>query len=325
MKIHWNTELIDLELSELSQQTASNETLETILAPWLYAYFPTEIRAQWPEIITQHPLAKQIIATRISNALVDLMGAVAVSQLQYEFDLSLLEIVRAGVMAIHLCRAEQYRQHALADDTNAVAHMILLQRTLLDVCRWLLQAQINQQPSINVNESQADLTLLLPHLLTCWHRYKGLEPPSIKPQATLPWLEFGLEVLEIKQQSTQTVLQCGEMHLYLWHQLALDQLIALVVPTYQVDDCNKQAFIDFKYRSQNLHRQLTRIILAGIQTQPEQGVDAVFALWQQKNVKAWQRWKTQINRLKASSCHEIAKMLSILRELHLLVVKCERA
>ncbi|MFI3245695.1 MAG: NAD-glutamate dehydrogenase [Ferrimonas sp.] len=320
MKIHWNT-----NLSELLPQTESNEALQTILAPWLYAYFPTEIRDKWPETIMQHPLAKPIIATRISNALVDLMGAVAMSQLQYEFDLNLLEVMRAGVIAMHLCDAEQYRQQALADNTNVIQHMILLQQTLLDVSRWLLQAQINQQPQIKVSESQADLTLLLPHLLACWHRYKGLEPPSVNPQATLPWLEFGLEVLELKQQSTQTVLQCGEMHLYLWYQLTLDQLIELVLPTYFIDDCNKQAFIDFKYRSQNLHRQLTLSVLSSFQMQPEQEIGAIFTLWQEKHAPAWQRWQIQINRLKASSCHEIAKMLSILRELHLLVVKCERA
>ena len=61
--------------------------------------FPTILNEQYPEQSQKHSLRKEIIATQISNALVNEMGVTFIHRLQDETGATVAEIVRAHAVA----------------------------------------------------------------------------------------------------------------------------------------------------------------------------------------------------------------------------------
>src|SRR5262249_61866188 len=47
---------------------------EPLLEPWLAGYFPSELRRRFPEAVSGHSLRREIIATSLTNAIVNRRG-----------------------------------------------------------------------------------------------------------------------------------------------------------------------------------------------------------------------------------------------------------
>ncbi|MCB9030571.1 MAG: NAD-glutamate dehydrogenase, partial [Deltaproteobacteria bacterium] len=67
---------------------------DPMLQKFLLHYFPEEIRNQWAAEIEQHPLGKEIIATRVTNELVDIMGATFIHRTVNNYSIPLIDTIK---------------------------------------------------------------------------------------------------------------------------------------------------------------------------------------------------------------------------------------
>ncbi len=84
---------------------ASGESLEDFLVTHPMRYFPDTLRKRYAEFLPTHRLSPQILATLISNDIVNRMGPAFVRRVQLDTGASVSTIARAYTVARTICRA----------------------------------------------------------------------------------------------------------------------------------------------------------------------------------------------------------------------------
>jgi len=122
----------------------SEETLEDFLQIDPQRYFPVVLRKRYMDLIPGHRLSRQILATLISNALVNRMGPAFVKRAQVDTGAHIVTVARAYQIARIICRAGPLLEtiESLDHKIPASAQMSMMfevSRTLRHTCYWLIE------------------------------------------------------------------------------------------------------------------------------------------------------------------------------------------
>ena len=122
----------------------SGETLEDFLQIDPQRYFPAILRRRYMDLIPTHRLSRQILATLISNALVNRMGPAFAKRAQVDTGADIVTIARAYEIARIICRAGPMLEtiESLDDKVPANAQLSMMfevSRTLRHACYWLIE------------------------------------------------------------------------------------------------------------------------------------------------------------------------------------------
>ncbi|MGA6205889.1 NAD-glutamate dehydrogenase domain-containing protein [Nocardia testacea] len=129
---------LDLKRALLAGELVDHE----VFRPVLRAYFPRPLREAHAAAVHRHPLRREIIATALTNTVVDRGGITYAFRLAEEAGASPEDAVRAfGVATAVFGLPELWARIATASVPSALAdELVLLTRRLLDrAARWLLQ------------------------------------------------------------------------------------------------------------------------------------------------------------------------------------------
>jgi len=123
---------------------ASKDTLEDFLAIDPQRYFPKILRRRYSDLIPGHRLSREILATLISNDIVNRMGPAFVKRLQTDTGANIITVSRAYTVAREICRARTLLRDIEAQDHAVPAEaqmsmMFEVSRTLRHVCYWLIE------------------------------------------------------------------------------------------------------------------------------------------------------------------------------------------
>ncbi|MFZ9053968.1 MAG: NAD-glutamate dehydrogenase [Woeseiaceae bacterium] len=123
---------------------ASGETLEDFLIVDPQRYFPAVLRKRYSDLIPDHRLSRQILATLIANDLVNRMGPAFVRRVQYDTNAEIVTIARAYTIARQICGVGGLIKtiESLDNEIPASAQMTMLfelSRTLRHACYWLIE------------------------------------------------------------------------------------------------------------------------------------------------------------------------------------------
>jgi glutamate dehydrogenase len=127
-------------------------------AEYLERYFPAEaVAATGPEALATHRLRREIIASQLTNDLVDLMGSTFVERVARETGRTQAEVARAWLIAARLAGARQLRERLAAAEGNIAARIIYrwllgLARVLDRTTRWALENLPTDLPTTQVIE-----------------------------------------------------------------------------------------------------------------------------------------------------------------------------
>jgi len=122
----------------------SQETLEDFLQIDPERYFPPILRKRYVDLIPGHRLSRQILATLISNALVNRMGPAFVKRAQVDTGANIVTVARAYETARIICRAGpllhtiESLDHKIPASAQ-VSMMFEVSRTLRHTCYWLIE------------------------------------------------------------------------------------------------------------------------------------------------------------------------------------------
>ena len=122
----------------------SHETLEDFLELDPERYFPTVLRKRYVDLIPGHRLSRQILATLISNALVNRMGPAFVRRAQVDTGANVVTIARAYEVARIVCRTGPLLHTIESLDLKIpaaaqVSMMFEVSRSLRHACYWLIE------------------------------------------------------------------------------------------------------------------------------------------------------------------------------------------
>lgn len=110
----------------------------------LLSYFPRHLQENYKEFILNHYLRKEIIATMLSNLIVNRAGMTFMSRFTDEFSASITEIVKSWWIAYNLLNVEAlYAQiESLDNKVDADTQLKLyigIEKAVERLCRWLLR------------------------------------------------------------------------------------------------------------------------------------------------------------------------------------------
>lgn len=106
-------------------------------------YFPALLRRRYADLIPDHRLSREILATLIANAIVNRMGPAFVRRTQQETGANIMTIARAYMVAREVCQASQIWRTIESLDNEIPAslqhHMMFeVSRVLRHTCYWLI-------------------------------------------------------------------------------------------------------------------------------------------------------------------------------------------
>jgi glutamate dehydrogenase len=125
------------------QLLASDVPEDSWLSDEAANYFPAPLRKRFSEFVPQHRLKREIIATQVTNSLVNRMGASFALRMHEDTDATPGEVARAYTIAREVFRARDFWNRIEALDNKVAselqtAAMLGMWRLLRQTTRWLL-------------------------------------------------------------------------------------------------------------------------------------------------------------------------------------------
>ncbi|MDP8948083.1 MAG: NAD-glutamate dehydrogenase [Actinomycetota bacterium] len=232
-KITLYRELLDSEVTE-----------DPYLAGELERYFPTPLRERFRDRMQGHRLRRELIATQITNSMVNRCGTSFVFRLQEETGAPPPEIARAYTAAREVFGMRELWAGIEALDTEVEAQtqirMLLDARRLVErATRWLLR---NRRPPLDVaatvsyfSERVAELSGRIPELLLDRGREDlnraveqlveaNVTPDLARRVATLRTMFSAVDIVDISEAADQPVETAAEVYFALGDRLRLHWL-----------------------------------------------------------------------------------------------------
>ena len=265
-----------------AEMVGSNVPEDPYLAKELGRYFPAPIRRHYEEYLREHPLAREIIATMITNSLVNRMGSVFAFRMQDETGADVASVARAFTISreVFEIRAVWEAIEALDNQVSAqVQHSMLRasQALLKQATRWVLDRR-DELPDIaaavaRLNPGAMALMECLPEVLqgSRLERYEGaaqlyrdtgLPPPLARKVAALAPMHTALDIIALAENCAVGVRHAAEVYFRVGETLRLDWV------SDQVDGLLVDGMWQAKARGSlrdnlyGLHRALSAAIIA---------------------------------------------------------------
>ncbi len=226
---------------------ASDVPEDEFLGQELERYFPDALRGRYRNQIREHPLRREVTATRVANSVVDRAGTTFVFRLTEETGLSAPEVVRAHTAAWEIfgLPALWTRIEALPVDTRTQISLLLELRRLAErATRWLLRNRVQPLDIAETVEhfepGVRELTALIPELISedrrsalertvRRHVDAGVPEELARSVRTSPDLISALDITSVARSTERPVGEVAAVHFALGEYLRLDWLRARIL------------------------------------------------------------------------------------------------
>ncbi|MCV2489243.1 NAD-glutamate dehydrogenase [Geodermatophilus sp. YIM 151500] len=218
---------------------------DAFLSAALAGYFPTAVRQRFADRLPEHPLRREIVATCVTNAMVNRAGSTFAFRLAEETGLPVPHIARAHIASWEIFGLAdlQAEIESLADVSTEVRIRLLLEvRTLAErASRWLLR---NRRQPLDIRSTVAHFAPAVPALADEIPRLlagseeadeafgaavarctgDAVPEPLARRVATLPALFSALDVIDVAGQTGRGREQVAAVYFALGQDLQLNWL-----------------------------------------------------------------------------------------------------
>jgi glutamate dehydrogenase len=315
------------------QILASNVPEEPFFNTIFANTFPTPLQERFSKQMQNHPLKREIIATKLSNIIINEMGFTFVYRQQDETGAPVSAIVCAYMIARSVLSLETVLKEIDALGTTITAEKqieltMLYLRLLRRVTRWFLRSQrMRHDISKAVNfysPGVLELKKVLPKMFgernraqydKHFNEYKELGIPTrLAHELTLTRALFSaMDIIEVAHQQQADIAKVAEVYFGIGELLDLtwirSQVIAHTTDTHW-ESLSREALRDDLDWQQ---RQLTAGILGF--DEGKRGFLKCFEAWSKKHTNLIERWHTILTDLRASSSLNYTMFFVAIREL----------
>ncbi|MFD0436586.1 NAD-glutamate dehydrogenase domain-containing protein, partial [Streptomyces chartreusis] len=323
--------------------TVAEELLHTslpddpYLSTLLHAYFPTELREQFPEHLVSHPLRREITTTVLVNDTVNTGGTTYLHRLREETGASLEEIVRAQTVARAIFRSAEVWDAVEALDNKVEAavqtRIRLHSRRLVERgTRWLLNNRpqpLQLADTIDFfGERVEQVWSQLPKLLRGedleWYQRIHDELTEVGVPVELATRVAGfssafptLDIVSVADRMGKDPMDVAEVYYDLADRLNITQLMDRIIELPRTDRWQSMARASIREDLYAAHAALTSDVLAagnGTAT-PEQR----FTSWEKKNGAILGRARTTLEEIRGSDEFDLANLSVAMRTMRTLL------
>jgi glutamate dehydrogenase len=306
---------------------------ENYMAQFLISAFPVPLQERFSKQMQSHPLKREIIATRLSNIIVNEMGFTYIYRLQDETGAPVSAIVRAYMITRNVLNLDSiWRQiEELGTRISAskqVEMMMLYVRLSRRITRWFLRSQ---RKAVDISEivklySQGliELKMSIPTILTDERRikydehYQGLVdegiPPMLAHELTVTKSLFAAtDIIEIAYKRDLKVTKVAEIYFGIGEFLDLSWIrkqIIMHASENHWESLSREALRDDLDWQQ---RQLTDGLIS--YESDNQDLQARLAAWGESHRALIQRWRYILADLKATTVLNYTMFFVAIREL----------
>jgi glutamate dehydrogenase len=297
----------------------------------LLANFPGSLVQRYREQLARHRLKREIVATILSNALVNRMGAGFAQLWAEDHGLMRGEVLKAYATAHQIYGGDQYWQAIEALDNQVPAQ---LQYRLMNYAIGLLKhatgwftsskfAQLPVQVAVDrFTQPLAELEQLLPAVLPPSYREdwdntvanlrkEGVPEALALRLANTRALGGALDIAELAEAAKVSLAEaatvyylCGERFRMLWLYAAINEM-----PT--VGKWQSLARVNLRDDAYRIHRQLAGRVLA----QPGGNAQARFESWAKANERHVKFSSDRLAELQATGAREFTTLAVAVREI----------
>ncbi|MDF2177527.1 NAD-glutamate dehydrogenase [Aliiglaciecola sp. CAU 1673] len=312
-------------------------------AKLLVSAFPKMLQDKFKEQMKQHPLKGEIIATKLTNNMLNDMGMNFVHRLQEETGASISEVVNAYSVVKGIFNMDSLWREIEQLDNKIGADVQLkmlddMRRTLRRSARWYLRHGVK---SMDIEEAigfyqatKDDLSKNLEHYLVDSEYSELNEKTQALVKAGVP------DAVAFKVASLSNMFSCLDLAQVCTNE---DKSVSLVASLYYklgnrlqlhwfLDQINRQevanhwqALARASYREELdwQQRSLTSVLLKFDPAAAD--AEALLDKWVETHQLLLERWNHMMSEFKTSGSHEFAKFSVALRELMLLSLNCSTA
>lgn len=315
------------------QILASKVPTDPYLTELLVSCFPRQLQQRFNKEIQKHPLKKEIIATKLSNTIINEMGFTFVYRLVDETGAQVLEIVLAYMISRMVLDFEKILQGIVSLGTSIPAStqnqvMLLYLRLLRRMTRWFLRKlHLRLSISKGIEKYAADFLEFkkaIPSSLGNENiaqyesdiaKYKGLNIPKdlAHELAIANFMFSALDVIDISQKLIIPVAKVAEVYYSIGSLLELGWIRSLIIsqPTSSHwEVLSREALRDDLDWQQ---RKLTAAIIKISKDKKnfKQGLDH----WSKAQVSLIDRWRNMLANLRSSPSITYTFFFAAIREL----------
>lgn len=321
-KIHIQTELLH---SSLPDEPFFDATLATA--------FPALLAKSYAKKMKDHPLRREIIATQLSNLIVNTMGITFVYRLQIETGASIANIARAYAIAVHAYETPKLHAliQSLAKKTSIKVQYDSLHhvRQLVNLAtRWFLRGHRLTGDMQKTIEHYAGaikkLENIVPRLMvgvtktymdTVINQFvqDGL-PKEVARKITITRAMYtALNVTEVASQNKLDLLKTAEVYFAIGSEFNLVWFRDQIANDAREGHWNSMARLSLRDELDSLQRRLSIVILRS--NKKENNPRKLMHHWLNENQTVYRHWQKMLEMLHGSSNVDYAMFFIALREL----------
>jgi glutamate dehydrogenase len=303
----------------------------------LARYFPSPLPERFPAAMEGHRLRREIIATHVTNSMVDRAGTTFAFRMQEETGAPPADIARAYAVArevfgmVGFWRAVDALDHQVAAETQI--EMLLDARRLIErATRWLLR---NRRRPLDIAaavgdfaQGAAEVAEALPGILVDGDRdawdtrvatleTAGVPRPLAAQSASLDALLASLDVVEVAGAAARSIEEVAALHFRLGARLRLHWLRDQIAILPRDDRWQAMARAALRDDLFTLHRELTDDVL---RESPISGtVDERLDAWMNANRGTLDRSLGILDDIRAGGSYDLTTLPVALREIRALI------
>ena len=304
--------------------------------------FPRPLREKFNDAMDNHPLRKEIIATKLANNIVNDMGLNFMVRMNEETGANEAEIALCYSIASEIFQMrETWLSISDLDNkipSNVQTEMLYqLRRTVRRATRWFLRhrtkAQSIEQAIEIFSPTFADLSENLTKYIVKTESDRIVSAREELTQSGVPTdiaqrivslssLFSVMDLTQIAQNSNRKIDMVSHTYFKLGAQMGLHWFLDQI--TNQPVSNHWQALARASYREELdwQQRTLSEVVLNSFEGESSD-VDGQIEQWMDSQELLLQRWKQMLTEFKTSQSHDFAKFSVALRELMLLGHNCD--
>ena len=304
--------------------------------------FPRPLREKFNDAMDNHPLRKEIIATKLANNIVNDMGLNFMVRMNEETGANEAEIALCYSIASEIFQMrETWLSISDLDNkipSNVQTEMLYqLRRTVRRATRWFLRhrtkAQSIEQAIEIFSPTFADLSENLTKYIVKTESDRivsareeltqsGVPADIAQRIVSLSSLFSVMDLTQIAQNSNRKIDMVSHTYFKLGAQMGLHWFLDQI--TNQPVSNHWQALARASYREELdwQQRTLSEVVLNSFEGESSD-VDGQIEQWMDSQELLLQRWKQMLTEFKTSQSHDFAKFSVALRELMLLGHNCD--
>lgn len=315
-----------------SQVKASGLVEDSYLSRYVEDVFPTPLRRRFSKQMKAHYLAKEIIATQLSNRLISMMGIPFLYQMQDELGVSIPSIMRAFITAMKIFQMEELLTNIDALDYKVdtkVQYQINVEaiRLVRRASRWLLRHRRDELDiSVTISHFSDHVAAIysrLPKLLlgadkqAMDDQQKALMEQYVPSElalriAGMPPLFHALNIIEAATTYHEEVFRVAKIYFMLVDRLDLFWFREKI-NTYPVDDrWAVLARAGYKGDLDWLQRKLTVRVLLDTKAR---SIPGKINEWFSEHEPMIQRWQNILAAMRSAEKKDFSILFVAIREL----------